>query len=130
MKIIQKQGEIIENQSCGKQNSLFIQKFTIFYVAVKSCKYTEKFLETWIVPTYLIHEYLKGLINFVKFTHVTQSQFFVRRSKLQFEDFLIKIKILSTKKWHQNQIRTRWNNWKTVMRKAKQCFPSKFFKIS
>jgi len=46
MKIRQKQGEIIENQSCGKQNSFFTPKFTIFYVAVKSCKYTEKFLGT------------------------------------------------------------------------------------
>jgi len=45
MKIRQEQGEIIENQSCEKQNSLFTPKFTIFHVAVKLYKYTEKFLE-------------------------------------------------------------------------------------
>jgi len=61
MIIRRKQGEIIENQSCEKQYSLFIKKFTIFHVTVKSYKYTEKIFRD--PNSSIIQEYFKGTLN-------------------------------------------------------------------
>jgi len=83
-----------------KEKNIFIPKFTIFHVTVKSYKYTENFFGN--LDSFIIQKYCKGLKNFVKLMHVSQSRFFVIRSNLQFEDFLIKIEIFKCKKFNSN----------------------------